>query len=1387
LEQTQAVYVAAPGGKARIFDGRTDFLQVRDHPDLRMTGSLTLDAWVWLEELHRGPPQCILDKGGERYRLQIEGDRVLFGLKGENARLDLGGGRLTAHAWHRITGVFQRPNAALYIDGQLAAQKVWDHDIAPGGELYIGAQSGSICFLHGRLDELRIYHQARTPLAIDAPSSEAMRPHAPPEGTKLEVAKIPGGVTVDTGAARFELRDDGVLAGLRVGERTLVTANHAPLLTAESFSSQDYDGWRDLAIGKTVAATWRSAGHDYARGKKEFRATYTGRLDFGSGDSIDVSLILSTSAGSPLLTATAQLAAQGSFENRFVRSVALRLPLDLAQRKRIVQAGDRGVQWNTRYWYQFLVSTVGTLLPEPDHNLWRIFAIDQNTPGDYHLWRSESLATCPLSMQRGLQAPGWMAVYDQQVGLLLAYRGFSSRAPKSLRVLAEGCGEAAICLWHPGLPALDVHSPTASAVFGQPHVTDWMAFTGDFADRRPDLSLAERWGVETLRSDPPPRNEIPLADLNLLDAPAADAEAPPVTGGVALPRGALMDPGQVRLRHAGADVPLQARAIGYWPDRSVKWLLLTFPSDGGAVQGASGEGEGLSFDVTRRDGSKSVYRLDYGGRARPGTPRTILTAKQRATGVQIDTGPLQLELSTGERWLRSARLQGREMLSQGGARSFVDCLRTEPTYSCMTTHAQGVEDDGRFVAQSLQLEEAGPLRAVVRLEGMTTAKEPNRVIVRVEAYAGRSVARVFQSVEFLHKDPRVTFVRRMGIELPLASVEAAHVTAGGEKGPLALAQGVRAGLKQHSHLGYQAWHQLAAERFLRFDEVAHRSRGWLDLAGPHGGVALVLRDMWQQFPNELMADLSGQRLVGYFWPESEPVMDVRRYSNYPHSSQGESTASDSNWVARNYYGKDPFVGVSKTHEMLLYFHAPEVDGRKVDAVAADFQRPPLVYAGGDWSVKAGVVLPQSLPSSDNFPRAHANLDHFARFWIHHQKLWGWYGLWDYGDVHHEYKRGYGWILPADKLAELLHRGPTDYEKLDVSKFCMQDYTPDHEWAFDNGRWGWNNTEGLPGLYLQNHYLRTGDREVFFFAEAMARHFRDVDMRHDGRWFGEGTRHGVQHWSDGDHEERQTTHSEFRYIYGLTGDPRSRDFARQLFERVYSQRDVRIHAAHSGRLQGLLTWWEMTGSQSVEAILAKYIPCFLVPGGICESPDVRFPAVKCISQSRDINAGNMFFWTFGAGHGMLEYYYLTGDEEVRRALLQVADHAMKRPDPGNFRKAVIFAARHADAPGSYRDYLQNWARGSDDLTQIVPHNPQFYAGPRGMLRGTVSGALFVMNDLCYLLSVLNGDPKLSARQWETIRQVDRNGGPFTAPPELSWQSDYDRPELQEYLRIKHPQP
>ena len=50
-----------------------------------------------------------------------------------------------------------------------------------------------------------------------------------------------------------------------------------------------------------------------------------------------------------------------------------------------------------------------------------------------------------------------------------------------------------------------------------------------------------------------------------------------------------------------------------------------------------------------------------------------------------------------------------------------------------------------------------------------------------------------------------------------------------------------------------------------------------------------------------------------------------------------------------------------------------------------------------------------------------------------------------------------------------------------------------------------------------------------------------------------------------------------------------------------------------------------------------------------------------------------------------------------------------------------------------------------------------------------------------------DPELTEQQWADIRRVDEQGGPLRGAPMLSWQSEYDRPELAEYLRIKHPQP
>lgn len=281
---------------------------------------------------------------------------------------------------------------------------------------------------------------------------------------------------------------------------------------------------------------------------------------------------------------------------------------------------------------------------------------------------------------------------------------------------------------------------------------------------------------------------------------------------------------------------------------------------------------------------------------------------------------------------------------------------------------------------------------------------------------------------------------------------------------------------------------------------------------------------------------------------------------------------------------------------------------------------------------------------------------------------------------------------------------------------------------------------------------------------------------------------MPHWSDGNHEERQTTQSETRFHYYLTGDGRTKDFLGQLYEKVYSQRSINIHAAHSGRLQGLLTRWEMTGDCEVGKLVDRYVSAFVVPEGIAEQPDVAFPEVTCRAV-KDVNTGNMFFWVFGAGHGLLKYYYLTGREDLKVALIKAADAVMQRSkDPGMMLKAVAFAARHAPDPAPHRAYLDDFmVQNHQRMLQIVPHNPAHYAGPRSFVRSSVPGAWFTLNDEPYVMSVLERDPVLTEEQWAELRRFDEAGGPATPVPYLSWQSECDRPELQEYLRIKHPQP
>jgi len=111
---------------------------------------------------------------------------------------------------------------------------------------------------------------------------------------------------------------------------------------------------------------------------------------------------------------------------------------------------------------------------------------------------------------------------------------------------------------------------------------------------------------------------------------------------------------------------------------------------------------------------------------------------------------------------------------------------------------------------------------------------------------------------------------------------------------------------------------------------------------------------------------------------------------------------------------------------------------------------------------------------------------------------------------------------------------------------MHAYDPDrHQWRYDIGGYAWDNSELSPDLWLWLQFLRTGRADVFRFAEAMTRHTGEVDVYHLGRWKGLGTRHNVQHWGCSAKQLRISSAIYRRPYYYLTADERTGDLLHEL--------------------------------------------------------------------------------------------------------------------------------------------------------------------------------------------------------------------------------------------------
>jgi hypothetical protein len=1048
-------------------------------------------------------------------------------------------------------------------------------------------------------------------------------------------------------------------------------------------------------------------------------------------------------------------------------------PLSLHPRKRSYFLGDHGLVWDTRYFYQTILDPGDNwkIMKEPDRNEWRYFGLDQLGKESVRLWKSESERTAALIMYQGRKAAPLAQLYDERGGVTLEYPKLAEQAPGALRVDAGGSGKLTVQFWpsstRPGL-ASDVMRSAREFTL-EAHVTEAAVLAFQKA--------TEEKYAGVLSPIPDPEGALKEADW-IVKAPVSSGGPLQVSGGYPFTRGEVRAVDKILVSVSGKAVPVQAKILAYWPDRSIKWALLTFPAD---VSRAVTDCEPPR--VSLRDGRFLPVAVSTNGPAVV-RPTELTVVQSSPEEVTISNGDLKVGLGTGVKWLRALSRDGQSLLDpkSAGARAYSDYLYDPKAAFPFDQSLPGGEADrGVLKVDKIEVEQSGPLRAVVRLEGLTTNREPGRIVMRLEFQAGRPEIRITHTAVMRFNDPRRTFMTGMGLELPLASGLLKHVDAGGVT--LTPDNGVMISRIQET-AGSARVETVKAAGVPAVRSEAVVGPGVLTSSGSAGGVTAVLRNARQLAPNALVADLAGGRLRVEFWPEAAAPMDMRRYSEHLQFGQLESAATETpgTWVNEKYYAEQPVYGLSRTHEVLLDFSSvnkPEA----VQALAADFESGPLLYAGWDRYTATEVVLPSS--TSEKSPRAWDASTRLTQFFLFHQQLYGWYGFWNFGDFRHR-MGGFGGIVPPEILKEMPKTGQIANR--------IWDNIPSNDWGYDNGTYGWTNTEGLPGLFLSTEYLRHGNRAVFFASEAMSRYERDVIVRQEGRWLGRGTRHGVQPWSDGNHEERQTAATEYRYQYLLTGDGRTRDVIENLYRNVYLKGNVDRHASHSGRMAGLMFHWELTGSPIEAERVKNYMSQFVSDEGVYVSPSVRFPEATRSGEPKGLNSGSQFFHTFGAMHALIEYYELSGDAAVEAAVIKMADAVIAseviergRLGMGEYSWApVAFAALHAKDPAPYLEFLTRYikADGWRSAYQPVTINPQHWTGDTALMTRTVALSLFWANWSPYV-SLAIGD-EIWTPEIEKAFKVYEITGRGVFRRRASWQSQFDGiPEIDAYLGPQQP--
>lgn len=161
-------------GTAMQFDGIDDYVLIDDHPSLNPSTQITLEAWVYSDQMDRGSWQEFIMKGGNsaqeprQYYIRPRRDdgRLEFRLHdtNNNSEGESSDSILTNGVWHHVAGTYDGEEIKIYINGILHGSDSIRFMIQTSDQPLTFGRLGSISaeYFSGRLDEVRIWNIARS-------------------------------------------------------------------------------------------------------------------------------------------------------------------------------------------------------------------------------------------------------------------------------------------------------------------------------------------------------------------------------------------------------------------------------------------------------------------------------------------------------------------------------------------------------------------------------------------------------------------------------------------------------------------------------------------------------------------------------------------------------------------------------------------------------------------------------------------------------------------------------------------------------------------------------------------------------------------------------------------------------------------------------------------------------------------------------------------------------------------------------------------------------------------------------------------------------------------------------------------------------------------------